>query len=67
MEDHPRQKNARLIVVAVEEPQVVVSDANGVRHRAGYIASRASMEAEPLKPGDVLIVNQVDTSRWSNA
>jgi hypothetical protein len=60
MEDYPRQKGALVTVVAVEESHVVVADADSVRYRARAIPSRASIEAEPLKPGDVLIVNHVN-------
>jgi hypothetical protein len=60
MEDYPRQKDALLTVVGVEESHVVVADADSVRYRARCMASRASREAEPLKPGDVLIVNRVN-------
>ena len=59
MEDYPRPKGALLTVVAVEEPHLVVADADSVRYRVKYTPSRASQEAEPLKAGDVLIVNQV--------
>jgi hypothetical protein len=46
MEDHPRQTHARRIVVAGEEPLVVVSDADGVRRRTVCIASCGSMAGE---------------------
>jgi hypothetical protein len=59
VEDYPRQKDALLTVVGVEESHVVVADADSVRYRARCIPNRASLEAEPLRPGDVLIVNQV--------
>jgi hypothetical protein len=59
MEDYPPQKGALVTVVAVEEPYLVVADADSVRYRVKYTPSRASQEAESLKPGDVLIVNHV--------
>ena len=60
MESYPRQAGALITVVAVEESQVVVADADSIRHRARCIPSRASREGEPLKPGDVCIVNHVN-------
>jgi hypothetical protein len=60
MESYPRQAGALVTVVAVEEAHVVVADADSVRHRAKCIPSRASQAVEPLKPGDVLIVNHVN-------
>jgi hypothetical protein len=60
MEDYPREAYALLTVVAVEEAHVVVADADGVRHRARCIPSDAGLQAEPLRPGDVFIVNQVN-------
>jgi hypothetical protein len=60
MESYPRQAGALVTVVAVEESHMVVADADSVRHRAGCIPSRASREVGPLKPGDVLIVNDVN-------
>jgi hypothetical protein len=60
VEDYPRQKYALLTVIAVEEPHVVVADADSIHHRAKCIPNRARLEAEPLKPGDVLIVNHVN-------
>jgi hypothetical protein len=62
MESYPRQAGALVTVVAVEEAHVVVADADGVRHRARCIPSCGSREVEPLKPGDVLIVNGVNPS-----
>jgi hypothetical protein len=59
MESYPRQVGALLTVVAVEEAHLVVADADGVRHRARCRPSRASRVGEPLKAGDVLIVNHV--------
>jgi hypothetical protein len=59
MEDYPPQKGALVTVVAVEEPYLVVADADSVRYRVKYMPSRPSQEAEPLKAGDVLIVNHV--------
>jgi hypothetical protein len=60
MEDYPRQKGALFTVVAVEEWHLVVAGADGTRHRASCIPSHVSLRAEPLRPGDVLIVNQVN-------
>jgi hypothetical protein len=62
MEDYPREKGALVTVVAVEEPYLVVADADSVRYRVRYMPSRANQEAEPLKAGDVLIVNHVEPS-----
>ncbi|MDQ3828935.1 MAG: hypothetical protein M3361_06440 [Candidatus Tectomicrobia bacterium] len=59
MESYPRQAGVLVTVVAVEEAHVVVADADGVRHRARCTSTHAGTEAEPLKPGDVLIVNAV--------
>jgi hypothetical protein len=59
MEDYPREKGALVTVVAVEEPYLVVADADSVRYRVRHMASRTGRAAEPLKAGDVLIVNQV--------
>jgi hypothetical protein len=60
MESYPRQAGALMTVVAVEESHVVVADADSIRHRARCMPNRASREVEPLKPGDVLIVNHVN-------
>ena len=60
MEDYPPQKDALITVVAVEESHAVVADADSVRYRTRAVLRRASVEAEPLKPGDVLIVNYVN-------
>ena len=59
MEDYPREKGALVTVVAVEESYLVVADADSVRYRVRYMPSRANREAQPLKAGDVLIVNHV--------
>ena len=59
MEDYPREKGALVTVVAVEEPYLVVADADNVHYRVQYTPSRAIQETEPLKAGDVLIVNHV--------
>ena len=59
MEDYPREKGALVTVVAVEEPHLMVADADSVRYRVQYTPGEASQEAEPLKAGDVLIVNHV--------
>jgi hypothetical protein len=59
MEDYPRQKGALVTVVSVEKSQLVVSDADGMCHHVRYKPRRAGRGAEPLKPGDVLIVNDV--------
>jgi hypothetical protein len=59
MEDYPREKGALVTVVAVEEPHLVVADADSVRYRVRYTPNLAGQAAEPLKAGDVLIVNQV--------
>jgi hypothetical protein len=60
MESYPWRVGALLTVVAVEGSHVVVADADGVRHRARCMPSGASGEGEPLKPGDVCIVNHVN-------
>jgi hypothetical protein len=60
MESYPRRVGALLTVVAVEGAHVVVADADGVRHRARCVPSGASGEGEPLKPGDVCVVDHVD-------
>jgi hypothetical protein len=60
MESYPRQAGALITVVAVEEAHVVVADADNVRHRARCTPSRTALEMESLKPGDVLIVNDVN-------
>ena len=60
MESYPRQAGALVMVVAVEEAHVVVTDAVSVQHRARCVPSRTSREVAPLKPGDVLIVNHVN-------
>ncbi len=54
MEDYPRQKYALLTVIDVEESHVEVTDADGVPHRVRCIPR----QAELLRPGDVVIVNQ---------
>jgi hypothetical protein len=59
MESYPRQTGVLVTVVAVEEAHVVVVDADSVRRRARCIPSHGSREVAPLKPGDVLIVNDV--------
>jgi hypothetical protein len=60
MESYPRQAGALVTVVAVEESHVVVADADSVRHRARCVPRHSSPEIGPLKPGDVLIVNDVN-------
>jgi hypothetical protein len=60
MESYPRQAGALVTVVAVEESHVVVADADGIRHRARCTSTHAGTEAGSLKPGDVLIVNDVN-------
>jgi len=60
MESYPQQAGALVTVVAVEEAHVVVADADSVRHRARCLAHHSSAGVDPLKPGDVLIVNQVN-------
>jgi hypothetical protein len=59
MEDYPRQEYALLTVVAVEESSVVVADADGARYHTRCIPTHTSLDVEWLRPGDVLIVNQV--------
>jgi EcsC protein family len=59
MEDYPRERGALVTVVAVEEPYLVVADADSVRYRVKYTPSRTLQEAKPLRVGDVLIVNHV--------
>jgi hypothetical protein len=45
----------------VPEPQPAQgADADSIRHRARCIPSRARREVDPLKPGDVCIVNHVN-------
>jgi len=60
MEDYPREPYALFTVVAVEDAHIVVADADGARHRARYVPTEAGRQAEPLRPGHVLIVNQVN-------
>jgi nucleotide-binding universal stress UspA family protein len=67
MESYPRQAGALMTVVAVEESHVVVADADSIRHRARCIPSRASREVEPLKPGDVCVVDPVDPAEGRTA
>jgi hypothetical protein len=62
MEDYPREKGALVTIVAVEEPHLVVTDADSVRYRLKYTPSLAIQATEPLKAGDVLIVNHVKPS-----
>jgi hypothetical protein len=54
MEDYPRQKYALLTVIAVEESFIGVTDADSKQYRVRCIPR----QEEPLRPGDVLIVNQ---------
>jgi hypothetical protein len=54
MEDYPRQKYALLTVIAVEESYIEVTDADRKQYRVRCIRR----QKEPLRPGDVLIVNQ---------
>jgi hypothetical protein len=54
MEDYPRQKYALLTVVAVQESYLEVTDADGTHYHVQCIPR----QAEPLRPGDVAIVNQ---------
>jgi hypothetical protein len=60
MESYPRRAGALVTVVAVEEVHMVVADADSVRYRARCMPRRDSREVDPLKPGDVLIVNHVN-------
>jgi hypothetical protein len=60
MESYPRRVGALLTVVAVEGAHVVAAGADGVRHRARCMPSGASGAGEPLKPGDVCVVDHVD-------
>lgn len=59
MESYSRQADALVTVVAVEEAHVVVADADSVRHCARCMPRHSSLEGGPLKPSDVLIVNDV--------
>ena len=59
MEDYPREKGAVVTIVAVEELHLVVADADSVRYRVQYAPDGVRHEGEPLKAGDVLIVNSV--------
>jgi hypothetical protein len=54
MEDYPRQKYALLTVIAVQESYLQVTDADGTHYQVRYMAR----QAEPLRPGDVVIVNR---------
>jgi hypothetical protein len=60
MESNPKRVGALRTVVGVEGSHVVVADADGVRHRARCVPSGVSREGEPLKPGDVCVVDHVD-------
>jgi hypothetical protein len=54
MEDYPRQRYALLTVIAMQESSIEVADADGTHYRVRYLPR----QAEPLRPGDVVIVNQ---------
>jgi hypothetical protein len=60
MESYPRQAGALVTVVAVKAAHVVDADADSVRHRVRCVPRRVGRGAEPLKPGDVLIVTDVN-------
>jgi len=55
VEDYPREKYALFTVIAVQESYIEVSDADGTH----YHVQCHPRQAEPLRPGDVAIVNQV--------
>jgi hypothetical protein len=59
MEDYPRQKDALLTVISVQASHVVVKDADGAHYRVRCTPSATSQQGEPLRPGDVLIVDHV--------
>jgi hypothetical protein len=52
--------NRALSGVAAEESHLVIGDADSVRSRVRYVPCRAGIEAEPLIPGNGLIVNHVN-------
>ena len=54
MEDYPREKSALFTVVSVQNPYLEVSDADGTYYRV----ESHPRQAEPLRPGDVTIVDQ---------
>ena len=54
MEDYPKQKYALLTVIAVQESSIQVTDADGTQYHVRCVPR----QVEPLRPGDVVIVNQ---------
>jgi hypothetical protein len=54
VEDYPREKYALFTVIAVQDSNIEVSDADGTH----YHVECHPRQAEPLRPGDVTIVNQ---------
>jgi hypothetical protein len=54
VEDYPREKYALFTVIAVQDRYIEVSDADGTHYRVEC----HPQQAEPLRPGDVTIVNQ---------
>ncbi len=54
VEDYPREKYALFTVIAVQDPYIEVSDADGIH----YHVECNPWQAEPMRPGDVAIVNQ---------
>jgi hypothetical protein len=52
--DYPREKFALFTVIAVQDPCIEVSDADGTHYRV----TCHPRQAEPLRPGDVTIVDQ---------
>ena len=54
MEDYPKRKYALLTVIAVQESSIQVTDADGTPYHVRCVPR----QAELLRPGDVVIVNQ---------
>jgi hypothetical protein len=52
-------RDARLTLIAVELPDVVVAGTHGAHHRARCVLLDESKRAAPLQPGDVVIVRSM--------
>ena len=51
--------DARLTIIAMELPHVVVEGRHGAYHRARCVLMDESMHAAPLQPGDTVIVRSM--------
>jgi hypothetical protein len=61
MEPDPYARDARLTIIAVGLPDVVVAGPHGAHHRARCVLLEESKQAAPLQPGDVVLVKSMNS------